>query len=139
MPNIKEVFDTLNQRYSSGTQFTYQQIKQEFEVPTNEYFDLNRSVTDHNWFFEQFTPIWLDLINNRRYFDAIKILNFAVNLALNWEKRNRPNKVHKGTPYYFLGVSGILNNELENGFLAMHQCLSNLTHKLIGSLSYCIG
>ncbi len=123
MPNIKEIFDTLNQRYLSGGQFSYEQLKQEFEAPTNEYFNLNLTPTDHNWFFGQFSRIWLDLINNRRYFDAIRFLNFGVNLAVNWEKQHRPNKVHKGTPYYFLGVSGILNNELENGFLAMHQAM----------------
>ena len=42
---------------------------------------------------------------------------------MDWESNNKPTKIHKGTPYYFLGVSAILNNELETGFLAMHQAM----------------
>lgn len=124
MPNIKELFENLNQQYFSRTlQRTFGDLKGEFGAPANEYFTLNRATSDHNWFFEQFTPIWLDQINDRRYFNAILTLDFAISLALDWEKQNRPNKVHKGTPYYFLGVTGILNNELDNGFLAMHQAV----------------
>jgi hypothetical protein len=63
------------------------------------------------------------LLQRRRYFEGIHVWNYALGPALEWEKRNKPNKIHKGTPYYFLGVTGILNNELENGFFAMHQVL----------------
>ncbi len=121
--SIQETFETLNQRYLAGSQLTYVELKQEFERPTNEYLNLNTTPAHHNWYFEQFNKIWLDLVANRKYVDAIKFLNFGINLALSWEKQNRRNKVHKGTPYYFLGVTAILNNELENGFLAMHQAV----------------
>ena len=53
----------------------------------------------------------------------MRLWEYALDLAHNWEKTNRPIKIHKGTPYYFLGVTAILNNDLENGFLAMHQAL----------------
>jgi hypothetical protein len=121
---INAIFDAFNQRYRAGIPVDYEQLRQEFEAPTNEYFNLNRNPTDHNLYFEQFTPIWLALIDTRQYFDAIRLWNFAIRLAVNWENQNRPNKIHKGTPFYFLGVSAILNNELENGFLAMHQAMA---------------
>jgi hypothetical protein len=120
---LDAVFDTFNQRYFAREQITYQQLRQEFEAPTNEYFNLNHTPADHNSFFGRFTQVWINMIENRMYFDAIRLWNFAINLAVNWERQNRPYKIHKGTPFYFLGVSGILNNELDNGFLAMHQAV----------------
>jgi hypothetical protein len=89
----------------------------------NDFFNLHRAIADHDLFFGLFTPSWLSLIERHHYFEAIKLWNLAIGLSINWETRNKPNKVHKGTPYYFLGVTGILNNELENGFLAMHQAM----------------
>jgi hypothetical protein len=119
---INAVFERLNQRYVEGN-LTFEEMQRELEAPANEYFDAHRTPTDHNALFVMFTPIWMTLIQNRAYFDGIRLWNFAINLAVNWENNNKPNKIHKGTPFYFLGVTGILNNELENGFLTMHQAM----------------
>ena len=121
--NVTEVFQEFTRRQAAGEEITFDQLRQELEIPTTEYFNLNHNATSHNWFFEQFTGIWFGLILERRYFHAIALWDLALNLALDWENHNKPHKIHKGTPYYFLGVTGILNNELENGFLAMHQAM----------------
>jgi len=48
----------------------------------------------------------------------------ACDLVTAWENRNRPNKIHKGTPFYFLGRTFIENGELDIGF--------NFINKAIG-------
>lgn len=121
--SLDEVSNTLEQFFSRG-QFTYEQLRQELETPTNEYFNQHHTPGEHNQFFVRFTPFWSVFIQDHKYFDAIKFWNFTISLALNWERQNGQNTIHKGTPLYFLGVSAILNNELENGFLVMHQAMA---------------
>jgi len=98
-------------------------LKDELRNYTNDYFNQHPAFADHDQFFVFFTPSWLSLIQRHHYFEAIKLWNLALGLSFDWERRNPAIKVHKGTPYYFLGVTGILNNELDNGFLAMHQAM----------------
>lgn len=120
---IGNPFTKLNQLYSGRLDSLLNQLKNDFRIYADAYFNQNRTPADHDKFFGAFTPIWLALLEKRRYFEAIKIWTFALGLSFDWQKRNKPDKIHKGTPYYFLGVTAILNNELERGFLAMHQAL----------------
>ena len=98
-------------------------LKNDLRNYTNEYFALHQTTDDHDLFFGFFTPAWWNLVQRHHFFESIKIWNLALDLAIDWQNNNKPRKIHKGTPYYFLGVTAILNNELENGFLAMHQAM----------------
>lgn len=93
------------------------------EQAANKFLKPGQSAADHGGFFGRFTPIWFNLVQRRRYFDAIHLWNSALKIVYAWEDANKPNLIHKGTPFYFMGVTAILNNELENGFLLMHQAL----------------
>ncbi len=121
---VQNLFQELRQYHLlDGFEPISERLKNDLRVFANAYFNRNRTPADHNRFFEAFTPIWLTLINRRHYFKAMKLWQFALGLAFDWQAQNRPNKIHKGTPYYFAGVTGILNNELENGFLSFHQAM----------------
>lgn len=98
-------------------------LKNTFTIFANHYFNQNKTTQSHDKFFNYFIPLSEDLYSQRKYSQAMKLWEYALDLAHNWEKTNRPIKIHKGAPYYFLGVTAILNNDLENGFLAMHQAL----------------
>ena len=122
--NLDQIFQRLTAYYFGGKQhLLFDLIYSDIENTANNYFRGGQNYTDHDKFFSFFTPIWLDLLQKRRYHEAIGVWNVALKVALQWEKKNKPNRIHKGTPYYFLGVTAILNNELENGFLLMHQAL----------------
>ena len=109
-------FNILRNLYLNGFENILQQLTPSFRTYANNYFNQNITPASHDNFFQEFTPVWLDLINRRHYFQATKLWNFALNLAFDWQKRNRGNNIHKGTPFYFLGVTAILNNEIENGY-----------------------
>jgi hypothetical protein len=100
-----------------------EQLKNDIRNYADEYFTLYQTVPDHDRFFGFFTPMWQSLFTRHHFFESIKLWNLALGLSLDWEARNKPAKIHKGTPYYFLGVTAILNNELDNGSLAMHQAM----------------
>ena len=123
----------LGHLYLNGFSNILEQLTPNFRVFADNYFNHNTTPASHDAFFQRFTLVWSDLLNRRQYFHAIKLWNFALSLAFDWENRNRGirRKIHKGTPYYFLGVTAILNNEIENGFLTMHQAL-NEDYRLAG-------
>ncbi|MBZ5529572.1 MAG: hypothetical protein LAN71_16955 [Acidobacteriia bacterium] len=121
---LDQVFHNLNECYFLGKQkLLFDIFHEEIRKAANAYFCPGQSHADHDAFFGRFTTIWLDLVRKRRYFEAIRVWNIALQLAFEWERNNGPHVIHKGTPYYFLGVTALLNNELENGFLLMHQAL----------------
>jgi hypothetical protein len=115
-----EPFQELNQLYFSGqTNLALKILYPKVETLSSSFF--SKDYTQHDIFFGQFTPIWNDLLIKHRYPEAEEIWHIALSIANNWEKTHAP--IHKGTPYYFLGVSQILNNNLEDGFFSMHQAL----------------
>ena len=53
--------------------------------------------------------------------------------ATDWESTNPTQRIHKGTPHYFWGMTEVLGGDLDRGFLLMHQALSE-DMQLTGSL-----
>lgn len=78
----------------------------------------------HNNFFEGFTPIWQVLLRTGRLLDAYWVWELAVECATEWESTNPTKHIHKGTPYYFWGMTAVMGGDLDRGFLLMHQALS---------------
>ncbi len=77
----------------------------------------------HDKFFGNFTIIWGALINQGSFRKAEQLWIMALSVAYELEQRGK--RIHKGTPYYFWGVTCILNGDLEKGFLLMHQALED--------------
>jgi hypothetical protein len=93
-------------------------------VDPQSFFDQNiDNYNAHNWFFDQFITIWNFFLNQRRFKSAEYVWEKALKFSYEWQEKNPNKKIHKGTPYYFCGVTCILNADLEKGFLLMHQAL----------------
>src|SRR3989344_5760644 len=97
---------------------------QSFERSTESYFnsveeDINK-FEKHDSYFNNFTSVWLDLIQQRRFTEAEKIWKDALDIAFRWEKC-RKLRIHKGTPYYFWAVTCFLNDDIDKGFWLMNQ------------------
>lgn len=89
-----------------------------------KYFDQNiDNHKAHDKFFEGFTIIWRFFLYRRRFKAGESVWELALKIAYEWEDKNQNKRIHKGTPYYFWGVTCILNGDLEKGFLLMHQAL----------------
>jgi len=89
----------------------------EFERAAVEFF--TRTSTDasaHNDFFNNFTIIWRPLLDNRRFDEAESLWEIALRPALAWEMQQQGGFIHKGTPYYFWGMSAILKGDLDKGY-----------------------
>jgi lipopolysaccharide biosynthesis regulator YciM len=62
--------------------------------------------------------------NTEWFFSAEQVWQLAVQIATQWETLNQSKyRIHKGAAYYFWAVTCILKEDLEKGFLLMHQAL----------------
>jgi hypothetical protein len=89
------------------------------------FFDQNiGKFGKHDAFFNNFTFIWDAFIRRQLFDKAENLWDNALEIAYEWERKNPEKiKIHKGTPLYFWSITCILNNDLEKGFLLMHQAL----------------
>lgn len=97
-------------------------ITNNFEDETLKFFDQysnNSSATEG--FFNNFTILWQNFIEQKHFKNAEHLWGEVLKIVYKWENENK--RIHKGTPYYFWGVTCILNGDLEKGFLLMHQAL----------------
>ncbi len=96
----------------------------DFDRHSRDFFDENPDeFAAHDKFFNNFSVVWRRYLAQRRFFEASQVWERALEIAYDWENQDPNKRIHKGTPYYFLGVTHILNSDLEKGFLLMHQAL----------------
>ena len=84
----------------------------------------------HDSFFNNFTIIWRSYLQARNFDAAEDIWRKAMSTAFTWESRNPGKRIHKGTPYYFWGMTALERGDLDKGYSLMHQAVNEdtLTH-----------
>lgn len=97
-------------------------ISSEFITKSTNFFAKNQKTPSKiDEYFNNFHDIWRLLLNMEQFKAAERVWNDILKFVLEWENSNP--KIHKGTPYYWLAGTEILNGELEKGFIHMHQAL----------------
>ena len=98
--------------------------KKKFETESSNFFDKNdTNYGAHDAFFENFTIAWRKQLEEGRFISAEQLWQIAIEIAKNWEGKNHGKRIHKGAAYYFWGVTCILKEDFEKGFLLIHQSL----------------
>ena len=118
-PLMNEQFQNLYNYYFSGKGFE----RSNFQNESLKYLGNNKRVTDHDSYFNNFTPLWRILLEQGLFLYAEQVWEIAVDAAKKWEQQNPDQKIHKGAGYYFWAVTCIYKEDLEKGFLLMHEAL----------------
>lgn len=104
-----------------------------FEEAAKAFFDKYPEPKDglHDKYFSNFTVIWRSFLNARNYDGAEDVWRKALSTAFSWESQNPGKRVHKGTPYYFWGMTSLERGDLDKGYALMHQAVTEdtLTHE----------
>ncbi len=79
--------------------------------------------TLHNKYFNNFTIIWRNFLNSGNFDEAEKIWQIALQPVLNFESDNTDRKVHKGTAYYYWGMTAIIKGDIDKGYSLVHQAV----------------
>jgi hypothetical protein len=78
----------------------------------------------HDAFFSGFTILTQQLFLQEGNLPKIEyIWNLALKIADEWEQENQGKRIHKGSPYHFLGIDYLIFGDLTRGFLYIHQAL----------------
>lgn len=134
---MNEQFESVYRYYYSYKPFDINLFKKS----ALSFFDTTKDIKLHDRYFVNFTILWQMLVRNGSFFFAEQIWQLAVQIARDWEALNQSkNKIHKGAAYYFWSVTCILKEDLEKGFLLMHQALEedrrNRSNELTGTPAY---
>lgn len=93
-----------------------------FDVAVEPFLLQSTDAGAHDAFFGCFTPLWLHHSNSGNPRAAIAVWPWALRPVLAAEKKSG-RMLHKGTPYYFWGMTVLLQENLEEGYLLMHRAL----------------
>lgn len=116
--SLNQAFINLHRHLLLKEPFDYTQ----FNRAAHSYFA--RHVGDwpgHDAFFNNFTIIWRWLLELGHHTAAERVWDLALASASSWEDAHSSQRLHKGTPYYFRGMTVVLRGDLDRGFLLMHQ------------------
>jgi hypothetical protein len=117
--SMNEQFQKLYNYYFSRKGFE----RSRFQSESLNFFNNKNSINDLDRYFNNFTPLWQFLLQQGSFFSAEQLWEIAVSISKKWEEQNQNKKIHKGAGYYFWAITCILKEDLEKGFLLMHQAL----------------
>ncbi len=77
----------------------------------------------HDAYFGSFTVLWGRFLNQGQFAQAEAIWELALEPVIAWEAAHPGHRVHKGTPFYFLGMTALLAGDIDRGYARMHDAL----------------
>jgi hypothetical protein len=119
-PLLDQAFISLHAAYFGSQALDWA----EFEAAAIQFFDANPKPSMlHNAYFNNFTIIWNNFLAARNFDEAESIWDKALDPALNWEKANPKQRIHKGTAYYFWAMTSLQRGDLDKGYALAHQAV----------------
>jgi len=117
-PALDEKFIALHGAYFGQGTINWDK----FEEVARGFFDQHPDPkqSSHDDFFNNFTVVWRRFIATLNYEEAERIWHMALSPALSWEGANAGKRIHKGTPYYFWGLTALQRGDLDKGYALMH-------------------
>jgi hypothetical protein len=119
--NLNEAIVEIHSAFLGSSAYDLSKL----EVAAHAFFDIaaEGNASAHNNYFGNFYVLWRSRLDEGRYEDAEDIWRMALAPALSWERKNQGKFVHKGTPFYFWGMTAIMKGNLNKGYALMHQAL----------------
>jgi hypothetical protein len=94
-----------------------------FRQQVGQYFDFNKGdLPAHDKYFNSFSSLWSSLLQKKDFTHAEMVWQWALDPVLRWEKE-KAQRAHKGTPFYFWAVTALLAGDVDRGFMLMHRAL----------------
>lgn len=94
----------------------------EFESKADQFFTENDgNIPIQDKYFNNFTIIWKRFVKQGNLENAESLWQLALRPALKWESQHQNRFIHKGTPFYFWGMTAILKGDIDRGYILMHR------------------
>lgn len=118
--DLDRVFIDLHAAYFGASPFNWDRLNQAVEVFLLKTPNRN---SDHNLYFNNFAIIWKNFLGNGNFDEAELLWQMALNPVLEFESSNPGREAHKGTAYYYWGITAILRGDIDKGYTLMHQAV----------------
>jgi hypothetical protein len=92
----------------------------QFDSAAGAFLSGTTQAPDHDGYFNNFTPLWQMHMQSQHFSAAESVWSWALRPALALESSGA-TPIHKGTPYYFWGMTALLGDRLDVGYLLMHR------------------
>lgn len=117
-PDLDKNFIALHEAYFGQGSVNWDELERAAQAFFDKYQDPTRR--SHDDYFNNFTVLWRHFLAARNYDEAERIWEMALSPALLWESNNKGNRIHKGTPYYFWGLTALQRGDLDKAYSLMH-------------------
>ena len=121
--SLKALEPTLDQafiRFYAAVQSKTLPDERTFDSAAEQFLRARSAYQDHDDYFNNFTQLWQLNLRTQRFDVAAAVWPWALRPALRIEADGGA-KLHKGTPYYFWGMTELLADKLDNGYLLMYR------------------
>lgn len=128
--DLSLVFDVFNESNYNAVRMVY--VPPQLEEICFKVFDTIKELYNRNevslaaftssFVFERFTGLWNYYLSHERQMMGTKLWQHACRLTWKWEQTNNA-KVHKGTPYFFLGSNQLMQGNFDNAFLFIYNAM----------------
>lgn len=79
-----------------------------------------------SYLYERFAGYWKnELLLHGLYVTGVSFWQEIISITKEWESRNRPMTIHKGTPFFFLSHNCLINGDRDNGFTYLYNALED--------------
>jgi len=93
-----------------------------FDDAASAFLKSARDLARQDQYFSNFTPLWNLHLRAGNFRDAAAIWPWALRPVENLEAQGSL-RIHKGSAYYFWGMTALLADDLDQGYLLMHRGL----------------
>ncbi len=74
--------------------------------------------------YESFSGYWRnELLSQGLLYTGVSFWQELISITLDWESKNSPTKIHKGTPFFFLSYNCLHNGDNDGGFTYLHNAI----------------
>jgi hypothetical protein len=119
-PSVDVLFMQLHAAYFGPNPIPWDQFN---AVATKFLLGTSPRSGPHDAYFNNFTIVWNYLLSTGRIDEAETLWEMALAPALDAERQNPGHEIHKGTAYYFWGMTAILRGDIDKGYALMHQAV----------------
>ena len=117
---IDKAFLDLNAAFLGNASIN---IDEFYQKAYNFFDEFQNDHKKHDGYFSNFTIIWKRFLTSNNFYKAENIWKIAIKPALEWESKNDGLYIHKGTAFYFWGMTAIQNMDIDKGYTLMHRAL----------------
>jgi hypothetical protein len=119
-PEMNQAIMKLHEAFLGNSAYDWSDLEkaavQFFSIP-----EIDHKV--HDKYFSCFTVLWRRWLQQGQFDQAERIWEMALLPVNKWEEGNVDRFIHKGTAYYFWGMTALLRGNIDKGYALMHQAV----------------